>query len=873
MLLPKLMKNWSSILLLTVCPLLSFGQVSPPALGAASTFVLFTAVGAFDNVGPSIVNGDIGTNAGAFSGFPLGVVVTGNIHVADTYSTQAATDVQVAFGQASAIPCVVPLAFLGGTGGIPQVLTPNAYCLGGQTTFAGELVLDAQGDPNAVFFIRVSGAMTTGAGSVVTLINGANRSNVYWQVAGRVDLGNNSLMQGTLIVDGAINLIEGATLMGRGLSREGAITMDTNIATLLPPVTLTFTTGLGSAGGTLTARQDWFLSSNWSNGVPTASLDAIILAGRPSYPVIPVLPAGTPTANNLVLGSMASLTQNGGTLNLRGNFSNSGTFTAGGGTVALVGITNQQVGGSSNSRFRNLTVGISGASLTGTTQLQRVLTLNGNLLTGGNALTLLSDANNTAMVVNTGGVVTGNTTVQRYLTNSVSSALAYRHMSIPVQTTTVADLATIGFSPRVNSAYNALPTPYMTAAQFPNVFGFNETRGGASNQTFAVGYFSPNSTEDALVSGRGYAVVINGGLKPNFVGTLQNGDLTMANLTRTGDGGKAGWHMLGNPYPAPLDWDLVTVPNGMSNAISVWKSTGTFQTGVYLTRVSTGNGLGTGTLTDGLVPMGQGFFAQVTGQGPVDFTFPNAARQTTYANPPHFRAAPETRPLLTLTLRRQGEADRDAQGTAQVYFAADATTAGNDAFDGASPARNVGVPTLLTLAGNDELAVNGLPETALTAGTTVPLLLDVPAAGTYTLAAARLLNFTDQSVTLVDHLTSTRYDLTQQPNITFAATRAGEDRTRFSLELGQRTLNTSALAANESTLTLYPNPTTAGRDVRLTLGHTAGSALVELLDATGRLVRTVRPAADGTATLPVTGLTTGVYVVRVGATTQRLVIE
>jgi hypothetical protein len=51
-------------------PLASMGQA--PALWAASSFSLFTAVGAVNNSGPTIVNGDIGINAGAFSGFTLG---------------------------------------------------------------------------------------------------------------------------------------------------------------------------------------------------------------------------------------------------------------------------------------------------------------------------------------------------------------------------------------------------------------------------------------------------------------------------------------------------------------------------------------------------------------------------------------------------------------------------------------------------------------------------------------------------------------------------------------------------------------------------------------------------------------------------------
>ena len=180
-----------------------FGQVIAPALGTSSSFTLFTAVGAFDNVGPSTVQGNIGTNAGAFSGFPLGVVTSGSIHVADALATQAATDVETAYAQAAGILNAVPLAIYGGTPA--QTLLPGAYEVGAATTLAGSLILDAQNDPNAVFFLRVNGALTTAAGSTVTLAGGALVTNVYWQVGGLLILGQNSVMRGTLLVDGGIN--------------------------------------------------------------------------------------------------------------------------------------------------------------------------------------------------------------------------------------------------------------------------------------------------------------------------------------------------------------------------------------------------------------------------------------------------------------------------------------------------------------------------------------------------------------------------------------------------------------------------------------------------------------------------------------------
>ena len=238
-----------SVTALLASPQVGFGQ-APPALGAAASFALFTAAGAVNNSGPSVITGDIGTNAGAFSGFPPGVL-NGTIHVADAYSTQAATDVETAYGYFSShIPCVTPLALYGGTPAV--TLAPGSYCVGGASTLAGTLILDGGGDPNATFYLRVTGALTTGENSRVLVQNGASVGNVYWQIGGQTTLGQNSVMRGTLLVDGAINMIEGATLLGHGLSRAGAITIDTNTATV--PGTTAAQTALASTAALAAAE-------------------------------------------------------------------------------------------------------------------------------------------------------------------------------------------------------------------------------------------------------------------------------------------------------------------------------------------------------------------------------------------------------------------------------------------------------------------------------------------------------------------------------------------------------------------------------------------------------------------------------------------
>ncbi|MBK0404964.1 lamin tail domain-containing protein, partial [Adhaeribacter sp. BT258] len=86
------------------------------------------------------------------------------------------------------------------------------------------------------------------------------------------------------------------------------------------------TATMGDAGQwTGTTSTDWNVASNWScNTVPTATTNVSIPGGLSNYPQ---LASGTAQANNLTVASGASITINGGALQLAGNLSNSGTFS------------------------------------------------------------------------------------------------------------------------------------------------------------------------------------------------------------------------------------------------------------------------------------------------------------------------------------------------------------------------------------------------------------------------------------------------------------------------------------------------------------------------------------------------------------------
>lgn len=204
--------------------LLSGHIFAQPNILGLGDFALFTATGAFEVTGnATVVDGDVGTNAGAYAAFPPGTL-NGTAHLpGSTEAADAATDVMDLYTELDTWPggCTV----LGVGLGNGQVLTPGVYCIGAATTLNGNLTLDG----NGLYIFQIDGAFATGLASSVTLINGAELCDVWWQVNGQFDLGFFSVFRGTVVVNGAINLFSGSTLLGRALSRAGAISVGNNV--------------------------------------------------------------------------------------------------------------------------------------------------------------------------------------------------------------------------------------------------------------------------------------------------------------------------------------------------------------------------------------------------------------------------------------------------------------------------------------------------------------------------------------------------------------------------------------------------------------------------------------------------------------------
>src|ERR1700722_19598929 len=193
-----------------------------PVLNSVACFALFSAIGTVSNSGITNITGDIGSNTGSSTGFnPL--LVAGSIHLLPDLSTaQCTVDFINLYTYVSTLPDDIELLYPAQFGN-NLVLTPHTYVMNAATLLTGSLYLDAEGNANAIFVIQINGALSTSVSSNVTLINGAQAKNVYWEVQGAVSINSNSSFCGNIVSNGAISLGSGVNLNGRALTAAGII--------------------------------------------------------------------------------------------------------------------------------------------------------------------------------------------------------------------------------------------------------------------------------------------------------------------------------------------------------------------------------------------------------------------------------------------------------------------------------------------------------------------------------------------------------------------------------------------------------------------------------------------------------------------------
>lgn len=216
---------------------------APINLKTASSFLVLSG-NSIQNISsltnPTRVNGQLGIDPGNVAnvtGFTdsvptgTGIILTDGIQFGSNV-TQAKTDLLTALTEANGrtrhqiAVNITDLASFSVSGGSPGVYPPGLYTSTASLKLnMGNMTLDAQGDPDAVWVFKAASGLTVGDTRQVVLLNGAKARNVFWTVATSAQIGDQvdfagSVLAGTDIAVGR-STGTGTAVQGRVLSVSG----------------------------------------------------------------------------------------------------------------------------------------------------------------------------------------------------------------------------------------------------------------------------------------------------------------------------------------------------------------------------------------------------------------------------------------------------------------------------------------------------------------------------------------------------------------------------------------------------------------------------------------------------------------------------
>ncbi len=425
---------------------------------------------------------------------------------------------------------------------------------------------------------------------------------------------------------------------------------------------------------------NWNLRSNWDdNQVPTGSVNVTIPTSPANGNFYPVI-SSLASCNNLTISPLASVTINEGiTLNVSGNLS-----------------------------------------------IQSNISGSGALLDNGTIS------------------ISGTAAIQRY----INGVQGYHYISSPLNNVTFSKIHNQIPLQNLGVGYYD-PTNSYLSTHMPNIWELDETH-STPDPASMLAWLAPGSLSDFMKNMKGYVLNTNSGVTLTLDGdgsTLNTGDKSFL-LTKTvvgggakGDGGN-GWHVIGNPYPSPLDWNAIApnLPAGVSHTICFFNPTSQYYGGFGYYHPITGP---SGAYPHNqFIPSMQAFYLNTSATKTI--TLNNTYRTVTPAamNTGFYKSdkSPKSKgPMIRLK-------GTYSDGTTSLYdetvvffdFRADTVFNGNtDAYKMMNTEPSI--PNIYAIKKGVNLAINGLP--AVYDGLTVPLGFDVQASGNYSISASKIANF------------------------------------------------------------------------------------------------------------------------------------
>ncbi|MDR5590214.1 T9SS type A sorting domain-containing protein [Christiangramia sp. SM2212] len=460
---------------------------------------------------------------------------------------------------------------------------------------------------------------------------------------------------------------------------------------------------------------DWNKTSNWFCGeLPVLTKDVLIPADATNFPILSTGSSGF--ANNIEVEDGASIEVQNNDLELAGNLNvTDRSLNLISGKLIFSGSTTQYLGSelisntiedielnNSSGLILNDSIAVTGS----------VLLTNGDLTANSN-LNLISSSLQTALIDGSGtGNIIGLVSMQRY----IDPAFGYKYFSSPFSDTMVGD-----FSAMVDFA-----------SAFPHFYRYNEDRED-SNGNDATGweaYTDPTSSLDLM---RGYVANLgNETVAKNvtLTGTINNGSYSKNLMNNNGTYTK-GFHLVGNPYPSPIDWNASSgwTRTNMDAAAYFFSADNTDQyTGSYTSYVNDISSSGT---TSSVIPSMQGFFVHVKDGTTGTFGMNNNVRINDYDQ--EFFKTPEIqKSLIRISAKFSDQEKEDHMVVYMENFS-------SKDFDGSKDALKLfntsdDLPNIYGIAGDKELSINAIPDSQLMSKEWLPLGMELKRNGKLTIS-------------------------------------------------------------------------------------------------------------------------------------------
>ena len=470
------------------------------------------------------------------------------------------------------------------------------------------------------------------------------------------------------------------------------------------------------------------------------------------------------------------------------------------------------------------------------------LTVTGTLTNNG-TINLLSDVSGTATIKTTATISgSGSYTMKQYLPS-------YRtwYMTSPMIGTTNKPLDN-------NSSYPAL------------LKWFDESKGEATGWT--------DVTSTGMTSGIGYMLnpgTTSGASTLNFSGTINSDNQSIALTGRTGTADKAGFNLIGNPFPAYLDWKLVC--DNVSNAAKMRSKTMWYRTkdGSFAFHTVNGaSGEGTPATASRYIPPMQAFWVRAVESVSGTLAFNTDMRTD----------APATNNLLKAPAQKNSENQKlrvlVSNGVVNdeiLIYTNTSALNGYDAYD--SPKMLNGststVPDIYTLVGTEQLVINGMNEIPYDVEIPLYFKRNASTANSYTLRANEISNFTPGTLIYIkNNNTGIKSVISDGSAYVFEPTNLGNP--AFSLIIKAPESTTDIRNTSSDDISIYVNK---NRQISVTSKNGIVGGTISIYNAVGQLQ--LSETLVQSTTLIEKSFTPGVYMVSVSVAgktnTQKVILN